>query len=95
MIAGTIVMVDTTIQFMHDDAGRVAMLTVFDSVTGISASREVDAADLAKGLGLALDPEGGDTSDMEEEEYEALVERLTPDCSFIEGYEINPLRWLP
>lgn len=86
MIAGTIVLVDTTLQFMNKDEGSSVMLTVCDSVTGISASREVDAADLAKGLGLALDPEGGDTSNMEEKEYEALVERLTPG---------NPLRWLP
>jgi hypothetical protein len=95
MIAGTIVMADATIQFINSPEGLFSKLTVCDTVTGISASIEVKAADLAKGLGLALDPEGGDTSDMTEEEYEEFVARLTPYSELSEGYEVSPLRWLP
>jgi len=95
MIAGTIVMADTTLQFINSTEGLFSKLTVCDTVTGISASIEVKAADLAKGLGLALDPEGGDTSDMTEEEYEEFVARLTPYSELSEGCKVNPLRWLP
>lgn len=96
MIAGTIVMADITLQFINNTDGFFSKLTVYDTVTGISGSIEVKAADLAKGLGLALDPEGGDTSDMTEEEYEEFVARLTPFYSELsENWEVNPLRWLP
>ena len=95
MIAGTLAFEDLTLHFINSTEELFSKLTVCDTITGISASIEVKVADLAKGLGLALDPEGGDTSDMTEEEYEEFVARLTPYSELSEGYEVNPLRWLP
>ncbi len=98
MIAGTIVMEDTILHFHHNQQGQV-ILTVCDALTGNKASKTVSAEDFGMAIGVAMHPEGS-SEHMSDEEYNALVEAVTPvyfDYFNIEGEEVAQikLRWLP
>ena len=93
MIAGTLAFEDLTLHFMRQSTGEVS-LTVCDALTGKQGSILCNPTLFAKAIGIALDPDG-DTGELSEEDYDALVEAVVPAMPELEDGDVNHLRWLP